>query len=233
MWYFAAFSLGFLGSFHCAGMCGPIALALPIYHHPRLKRQMLFLFYVLGRLVLYMLLGLLFGCFGMGLTLASSQQNLSIGLGILVLIFLLMPQTLKGKIEQAISPFQALSPLKQQMSKQLRKGSLPALFLLGLMNGLLPCGMVYMGVTGAIAQGNAMHAVVFMVFFGLGTLPVFFLLLQFRKTIQLKWGNYVKTIVPIAIACMGILFIFRGLNLGIPYISPKLELAKGFHCCHK
>ena len=217
-----AFMLGLLSSFHCIGMCGPIALALPMRHLSPAKRLGATLLYNLGRVSTYSLLGLFFGFLGRKIFLHSWQQGFSIAAGVLILGLLLY--SLINKKAVHINPFPRFNSYVQQfIGIFLRSQRLFAMFFLGLGNGLLPCGMVYFAITGAIATGSVQGSVLFMGLFGLGTIPVMFALSIFGFIVGLPLRNKIKKITPYVLFIMAILLILRGLNLGIPYISPFLE----------
>jgi len=225
-----ALTLGFLGSFHCVGMCGPIALSLPVGHLSGIRKTLGIISYNLGRVVTYAILGALFGMIGKTFVLFSSQQLLSIILGILLmLMFILM---LVGKRIMGNSTW------LQQWNRTLSKTMAPlfqhknplVLSIIGLLNGLLPCGLVYMAITGAVAFASPWQSAVFMAFFGLGTLPAMMLVSIAGNMIQLSLRNTIRKISPYIIGLMGLLMILRGMNLNIPYFSPSLKQDK-MKCC--
>ena len=218
-----AFSVGLLGSFHCIGMCGPIALALPIQDQSKTKRLLSSLIYNFGRISTYATLGVLLGLVGNTLVLIGLQQWLSVILGVLILLGVLFPHTLSRITgnNRFIAPI--LSKVKQQMAKLLAWQSWKAFLLIGMLNGLLPCGLVYVAILGAIATANPFYSALYMALFGLGTMPMMLLVTQFRNVLSLNMRAKMRKAVPLFIGFMGILFIARGMNLGIPYLSPKVS----------
>ncbi len=136
-----ALVLGFLGSFHCIGMCGPIALAVGGKSgQPFLWNKII---YNLGRSLTYSLLGLVIGSIGFSLSLAGVQQGVSIAMGLMVV--LLSVSYKKADKFLTIPAFSGIVVwIKSRLTKYLRNGSKLAFFSTGLVNGLLPCGMVYM-----------------------------------------------------------------------------------------
>jgi uncharacterized protein len=228
--FLVAITLGFLGSFHCIGMCGPIALALPVHHEPVLKRIFLTLSYNGGRILTYSIFGLLAGLLGQGFFAAGFQQMLSIVIGTILLASVILP--ISGiKIKSNTMVFALMNRIKTALSKLfLKKGHRP-LVLIGLLNGLLPCGLVYMGIAGAIATGDLMKGAAFMAIFGLGTLPAMFVLPLAGSSISVRFRNNIRRAVPVFITLTAILLILRGLNLGIPFVSPKVEENK-IPACH-
>jgi len=228
----SAFIIGLLGSLHCIGMCGPIALALPQAGNSKLGLVVSRLLYNFGRILTYSLFGYIFGMIGNGIKLFGMQQLVSIILGSLIILRLLIP---KKYSFAKISFFQQLvSKLKQQFSKMFGKNSMKSLFFIGLLNGFLPCGFVYVGVAGAIATGGALQGAAFMALFGLGTLPIMFAASLFTSALSLKARLNFRKAIPVFSFIIGVLFILRGLNLGIPFISPKMmpsQTSTEIDCC--
>jgi len=213
------FLLGTVSSFHCVGMCGPIALSLPVHYlAPKQKAFGIFL-YNTGRITMYALLGLLFGFVGRQVYLGGFQKGFSIVLGSLLLLFLLQSLLKKKFIPDAWLQ-KSTRKLQQFIMRYMQQKKRYTLFLLGVANGLLPCGMVYFAVTGAMAAGSVTGGVLFMAAFGAGTFPAMFALSFFGSMISLHARNAMKKAVPYVIFTMGILLILRGLSLDIPYLSP-------------
>jgi uncharacterized protein len=229
-----ALSLGFLGSFHCAGMCGPIALALPVHHRSAAGRATGILIYNIGRALTYAMLGATFGLLGNGFAMAGFQQGFSISIGILMLIFALMPEDLAAKITGVKHLFRGFTKLKQLLGHLFQQRTNKALLFTGLLNGLLPCGLVYLGIAGAAATGNALHGALFMAAFGMGTFPLMIGVSAFSQLITIPVRNKIRRAMPVVIVVMGLMLILRGLNLGIPYISPEIthtEQGTEASCC--
>lgn len=233
--FFVAFSIGILGSFHCVGMCGPLALSLPLRNDRFITKFSGALIYNAGRIVTYSLFGLLFGMIGQTAALFGFQQWLSIGVGAIILVFLIMPE--RFKLQSISSGYinKLFTRLRSALGRLFTQKSGSSLFVIGLLNGLLPCGLVYMAVAGAIATGDLGHSVMFMAAFGLGTLPVMWGIAFFGHYIGTALRQKVRRLYPYMMAVMASLLILRGLGLGIPYISPKMDLkseqVKG--CCNK
>jgi sulfite exporter TauE/SafE len=231
----AALTLGFLGSFHCVGMCGPIALALPVDHSNPTKRILGTLSYNLGRILTYGAMGALFGLLGKGFVMAGYQQWLSIGLGVAILVGVLWPKSFNLSTPFLQPIYKVVAFIKQKLGGLFRKKSMQSLLSIGLLNGLLPCGLVYMGVAGAIATGSPLNGSLFMMTFGLGTAPAMLSVTLLSGSITLQWRNNIRKVVPVVVSTMAILLILRGLNLGIPYISPEMSKTDctKHSCCHK
>jgi uncharacterized protein len=231
----AAISLGLLGSFHCIGMCGPIALALPVHQYSPLKKYIGIFLYNLGRVSTYTFLGVLFGLLGQSFFLGGFQQLLSITIGILILVSVVFSNSKHLKSAKQLDfIYSFINNVKQQLGNLFNKKGLHFLFFIGLLNGLLPCGLVYLGIAGAIATGHYIKGAEFMFYFGIGTVPVMYVVAFIGQFITLKFRNQIRQSIPYVVSVMAILLIVRGLNLGIPYISPQFENeTHKVSCCEK
>ena len=230
-----ALTLGFLGSLHCIGMCGPIALALPVVNNTRFSRVSGILLYNLGRVLTYGSLGLLFGFLGRSFVIAGYQQALSVSLGVIILAIIIIPNRYLQKVPLVNRFFQPVAKIKQALTGLFKTRTYNSLFTIGVLNGLLPCGLVYTAVAGAIAMAEPVKGSLFMMFFGLGTLPAMLGLTLAGQKISMRLRNSFKKTVPVFVALMAVLLILRGLNLGIPYVSPELSKTDctKHTCCHK
>jgi sulfite exporter TauE/SafE len=234
LFIFAAISLGFLGSFHCIGMCGPIALALPVLNRSPLLKIISVLTYNFGRAFTYASLGLFFGLVGNGFAIFGLQQILSISLGSIILLTLILPKDILFRFSITKQTSRLFFNLRSRLSALFHKKNFSSLFAIGLLNGLLPCGLVYMAIAGAIATGSALKGAAFMAAFGLGTIPVMFSLSWFSNLITVKFRSGINKALPYFISAMAVLMILRGLNLGIPYLSPEFNAKnKTMSCCEK
>lgn len=217
---YTAFILGLISSFHCVGMCGPIALMLPVDHSNPTKKASQILTYHLGRLLAYGGMGLLFGLLGKGFFVAGIQQKLSIFIGVLMIIVALLPERVFAKYNFSQPIFRMIAKLKQKLGSQFKKKSYSSLLTIGFLNGLLPCGMVYVALFGAIAMQSALVGVVYMVLFGLGTIPLMSVVVYLKSFLSLSARNTIQKVIPYVMVVIGVLFVLRGLGLGIPYVSP-------------
>jgi len=232
----SALSLGFLGSFHCIGMCGPIALALPVQHLTGSRKMAGILLYNGGRISAYALLGLFFGWLGRQFYLGGLQQWLSIVLGAGLLLVVLLQYIAKKSMPVAARIGRLTGGVRKVLGSLLRRQQFRTLYAIGFFNGLLPCGLVYLGIAGSLATVHAYEGALFMAAFGAGTLPAMAAVTGARHLFSLRLRNQVKRLVPVVITAMGLLLIVRGMNLGIPYISPSMHRnASGVveRCCHK
>ena len=218
---YTAFLFGLLSSFHCVGMCGPIAMMLPVSHDNPTRKAFQVATYHLGRLSSYTFLGLLFGIFGRGLYLAGFQQNLSIFIGIAILLVVIIPERLIASWTFAQPIYMFLGRAKSKLGQQFKKSSFGSLFTIGILNGLIPCGMVYVAIFGAIGMQNEVYGMLYMLLFGLGTIPLMTAVVYLKAFISLSLRNKINKIIPYVAVVVGILFILRCLGLGIPYVSPS------------
>ncbi|MBU1011421.1 MAG: sulfite exporter TauE/SafE family protein [Bacteroidetes bacterium] len=219
----AALTLGLIGSFHCIGMCGPIAIALPLTHSNWISKILGAFIYNIGRAFTYGLMGVFFGLLGKGFKLAGLQQWVSIVMGAIMIISVLFPVVLRNRAQLDGLINKLVSGLKKAFSDLFKNHSYNSLFLIGLLNGFLPCGLVYMAIAGAVATGEVLNGAMYMVIFGLGTLPVMLSVSLIGNIISTRFRNRIRKFIPVFIVIIGILFILRGMNLGIKYISPKLN----------
>lgn len=233
--FWTALTLGFLGSFHCVGMCGPIALSLPLNRESLFSKVTGALLYNTGRVFMYSLLGGLFGLIGQSIIIAGYQQSLSITLGISVLIMILLPNKLANKFRFLSFTYSLIGKVKQKLKTLFKQNSFSSLFFIGTLNALLPCGLVYLGIAGAIAAGNLLQGSIFMAVFGLGTVPAMLTVALISSSININFRKKINKVVPVFAASMALLLILRGMNLGIPYISPEMSVTKPecTKCCNK
>lgn len=223
-----AFFTGLFGSLHCVAMCGPLVMALPMAGRSIWYSFFQRLLYQAGRILAYTCFGLIFGWIGQSFSLLGWQQVISISTGI-VLVIIAFTHFTKSRI----APLERLqlrmiAPLSNWMGKLLVKpyGG----FFAGMLNGILPCGMVYLALAGAINAHSVMAGARFMMFFGLGTTPLMFLAsiagLFFRRWAQLRFSK----VLPYLTLLMGIWFLLRGAELGIPYLSPDIQVNEQAIC---
>lgn len=223
-----ALVLGLAGSFHCIGMCGPIAFVLPVDRSSKSRLIFQTILYHLGRIITYSLIGVLFGFVGKGLYLAGFQQRLSILMGIVMIVIAVIPVSIFNKYNFSKPIYKIIGKVKQKLGLYLTKKSNKALFLIGFFNGFLPCGLVYMALLGSISTGTIINGSLYMAVFGLGTIPLMTGAIFLGNFVSLSFRNKIQKVIPIFVVIIGLLFILRGLGLGIPYISPsdaKLQIS--------
>lgn len=229
-----AFVLGFLGSLHCIGMCGPIAFMLPVNRSNSYKKISQIAIYHFGRLIAYSLIGLFFGLIGKSLYIFNIQQQLSIIIGVLMIVLVLIPYKTIGKYNLSKPLQRIISKVKSNLGQALKKKTADTFLTIGFLNGFLPCGLVYMAVFGAVATGSLVSGSLYMLLFGIGTIPLMTTAIYIGKFLNRTVKQRIQNAIPIFVVIIGVLFILRGLGLGIPYISPEpfIETASGVMNCH-
>lgn len=228
MWIYAALIMGLAGSLHCAGMCGPIALLISASGNG--KRSVSgALLYNSGRIVSYAVFGSLSGLAGGAMLFFGGQQWLSIVAGIVILIALILSRYHIPALKKASAPFSNF--IRTKLSGVIRNRKPGSMLTMGILNGLLPCGLVYAAIGGAAATGSVLNGALFMAVFGASTLPVMFTLSLVGTRLSPTFQHKLVKAVPYTIAIMALLLIVRGMGLGIPYLSPEI-VNEHLCCCH-
>lgn len=230
----SALILGLMGSLHCVGMCGPIAFMLPVDRTNNYKKFGQIFIYHFGRLLAYGIIGLVFGLLGKGLSIFGMQQKLSIAIGIIMILIVLIPYQTFNKYNLSKPIYKVISKVKNQLGKELKKKSPDTFLTIGFLNGFLPCGLVYMALFGSIAMGDALQGSLYMMLFGVGTLPLMTAAIYFSNLLKGGIRQKVQKAIPVFVIIIGALFILRGLGLGIPYVSPApvTQLVSSAIECH-
>jgi len=225
-----AFIMGLTGSLHCVGMCGPLALSLPVSHSDNLSRFAGGTLYNLGRILSYSILGLIFGSIGKLIISSHWQSRLSLVLGVLILLYLFVPKRYLHFSKPTVlnKPFLAL---RKQLGKLFQSKNLSSLFFIGILNGLLPCGLVYLALTSSVITGNSLNGALFMSFFGLGTFPAMMATIILGNYLNQQIRLKINKAVPVLLFVMATLLVLRGLELGIPFVSPAYA-GNGTMTCH-
>jgi sulfite exporter TauE/SafE len=218
---YTAFIFGLISSFHCVGMCGPIAMMLPVDRTNEAKRVVQISMYHLGKLTAYGLLGLIFGLLGKSFYLAGLQQQLSIILGILMIVVAVVPEKIFAKYNFSKPVYRLITKVKTSLGQQFKSKSYKSLFTIGLLNGFLPCGMVYVAIFGAIAMQSVTLGILYMILFGIGTIPLLTAIVYLSNIFSFSFRKTIQNMIPIVAILIGMLFIIRGLGLDIPYLSPS------------
>lgn len=221
----SAFILGLVSSMHCIGMCGPLQF---LFSNNLIRKQQyapLFLFHF-SRVLTYGLLGLAVGLFGFGIRIQEWQQNSSIIGGLLMLLAVVIFYILKADKRL----FALLLPYIHRLRSRLEaRGTRSAFYYFGLgsLNGILPCAMVYLAIIPAIANPGILGAFTYMLLFGLGTIPAL-IISQFGvgSFLQRRY-QIIQKLSPFIILLVACLLILRGMDLGIPYLSPENEIVSG------
>jgi len=225
MWgvFATALSLGLISSLHCVGMCGPLVLSLPLGRLTGMARSLGVMSYHAGRLLMYILLGGMFGLLGRTIHLAGFQQWFSIALGVSILVWAF----LRAAGWRSARGGKLFLPLQAFIARLWQSPARGSYLVLGMANGLLPCGMVYLALAGAASFSRVDESMLFMLLFGMGTLPALLLLSISGRLIGVAARQHMRKLVPFAVVLMGVLLILRGLDLGIPFISPVLAHGPG------
>lgn len=217
----AGLILGAFSSLHCIGMCGPLALALPVKHLSLPQQRFAAFIYNAGRMLTYSILGLLFGMAGRSIYIAGFQQWLSIISGAVILVFIFQYYFLHHAWQPKwIQQFQLFVQTKMIGLLQTKKKNI--FLFLGMMNALLPCGMVYVALATAVNFTKLEVSTMFMASFGAGTLPLMLLLSMAGNSLSIPFRKNIRKAIPYLMTVMALLLILRGMNLGIPFISPLL-----------
>lgn len=229
----SAIIFGLLGSFHCVGMCGPIAFMLPVDRSNTSRKLIQIFTYHFGRLVAYSMIGLVFGVVGKGLYIFGLQQQLSITMGILMIAVVLIPTKIFNKYNFSKPIYKIISKVKSSLGQALKKKTPDTFLTIGFLNGFLPCGLVYMAVFASLAMGSAFKSSLYMVLFGIGTIPLMTTAIYLGKFLNATVKQRIQKAIPIFVIIIGLLFILRGMGLGIPYLSPApvVEMATGVIDC--
>ena len=173
------------------------------------------------------------GAIGKIVFLSGFQYWFSIIIGSLLIVFaILYFFTRYNSPSLIINTFNDY--IKKRIIHLLKQHSIHSFYLLGLSNGLLPCGLVYLALSWAINSTTVFTGTGYMFAFGIGTIPALFTLSYLGNVFTLKARNFFKKIFPFIIILMGLILIARGLSLNIKFISPILptEKTKEASSCH-
>ena len=199
--YLTALLMGLAGGLHCAGMCGPLALAVTA-RKPLLQTKLV---YTLGRVFTYGILGALAGFAGSFIPIATYQNWVAFALGgTLLLTGFGVISGIKIPVVTAwIIRFSAW--LKHAFGSVMQKKGNQAVFLLGMLNGLLPCGLTYLAMSYCLTLNHFTEGFIFMIFFGVGTIPLMTGLLWITgiamNRLKLSYRR-VNTLVLIVLGCL-------------------------------
>ena len=232
MWI-VAFSLGLIGSLHCVGMCGPLAIVFCTGENNTPSQTIKSaLFYNLGRTFTYSILGLLFGFLGSFLMVTNLQKTVSIILGILLIVSFIFNINIDQSINGSTIIKKYHSSVRKFISQMMAKSKEYHPFQLGMANGLLPCGLVYLALAGAIATGSVINGIMFMALFGLGTLPMLFALVVSIGMFPKRIRNLFRPILPYVSLAFGLFLIYRGMAIDMPAELNFWEALKNPILCH-
>ncbi|BDQ10989.1 sulfite exporter TauE/SafE family protein [Sediminibacterium sp. TEGAF015] len=219
----SGFVLGFAGSVHCVGMCGPLALSLPFQHFRGWQKALAIGGYHFGRISSYMIIGIIAGVFGRGLNWFGLTQILSIVLGSFIVLSVLLPRLFTKLNLSFLNGFKRWQITTMQ--QMLQKRSAFSMYFFGVLNGFLPCGLVYTAVAASLVAHTITESILFMGSFGLGTVPAMLLIVIAAQSLTSEFRLQIRRWIPVLSLIVGILLILRGLNLDIPFVSPYLHKA--------
>lgn len=242
--FISALLLGITSNLHCLGMCGPIAMAIPVNRTSNLTIISGIVQYNLGRIFTYGVLGFMVGSIGLSVESIGWLQVLSIVSGIAIILYAWRKLLPIGK--RNLFFFNSLQGfVSRSMGKTLQQNSVLKLFIIGSLNGLLPCGMVFIALVNALLSGTNLHSMLAMVLFGIGTLPMMLLVSYSTNKINTALRLKLSRKIPYLLTIVGLLVVLRGMNLGIPFLSPKVnalnkeiisedksDIKAGMSCCH-
>jgi sulfite exporter TauE/SafE len=217
-----AFIMGGVGSLHCVGMCGPLALSLPVIGDSYLAKFSSSLLYNLGRMITYATMGAIFGLIGLSFSLMGFQQGLSLALGIIIITVVLLPKHSWISNSHQITQ-KTFSKLRESLAVLFRRRNYQSVFFIGLLNGLLPCGLVYMALAGAVSTASVINSSLFMAAFGLGTLPLMWSISFFGSFINLRTRITIRKAYPYLMVGIACLLIIRGIGIDIPFINTTIH----------
>lgn len=237
--YVAALVLGLASNFHCIGMCGPIAMAIPLDRSSNFRLISGILQYNLGRILVYGLLGAIIGIFGLSIQTIGFLQWMSIIIGITLIVYA-WRKYLANLLPSIRLSFSVNQYINKSIGKIIRSKSPFKLLGLGALNGLLPCGMVFAALLNALVAGNSFNSAVAMMIFGAGTLPAMIAVAYLANKMGAKLRIKMNKAVPYLLTVVGLLIVLRGMNLNIPFISPRVSIQQTteqdpevkMDCCH-
>ena len=203
-------------------MCGPIALAVPVKRHSNWRILSGVIQYNLGRVITYFFLGILIGIIGISATTFGVLQWLSIATGIFLIVFA-WRKWIGSRIEQKLAIPALNSFVSRNIGKLMRSNQPGKLLMLGGLNGLLPCGMVFLALGNALLAGSPTSSAMAMAAFGLGTLPSMLAVGFAANRFTMGWRAKLNKAVPYLLTVVGLLIVLRGMNLNIPFISPQVK----------
>lgn len=225
----AACILGFAGSLHCLGMCGPLVIAL---HSGSNKQTWNTKFvYHLGRIVVYATFGLVVGLVGKTFSFFGFQQVVAIVAGVVMLVLILWPGVFRNA---KLKTTRVTQWIRSRITPRVKAHPLLTSFLLGAVNGLLPCGLVYVALSGALITGDPWKSALFMITFGISTSPALLAAPAILQWVSRRLKLKSIKALQVGLVLVSVMIVLRGSGLGIPYISPKMAPEKvEVDCCHR
>lgn len=207
--FITALVIGFLGSLHCAGMCSPLAIAVTNLSKPAFINRFT---YNSGRILSYGVQGIIAASVGSLFEFTGLQTVLSISLGILLIVAGFAGIT-SFHIPILSSAIQKLTVfIKIRLGDFIKKKTKISLIITGMLNGLLPCGLTYMALTYCLTIINPLEGLLYMLVFGLGTLPVMLGLTTIMQTLMLKFNFSFRKLTTVTMVVLGVMLITRSMH---------------------
>lgn len=231
MMFWSAILLGLGGSLHCVAMCGPIAMALPLTTREKWTVILQSLLYNFGRISTYGIMGFFFGLMGWGISLTGYQNGLSIGLGIMLILSAIFTLSIERNLFQHPVFTKQIQRVMGKLQKLLAIRNNSSAYRIGLLNGLLPCGLVYIALAGSLATGSHWSGAFYMVLFGLGTLPLMLIIMLFGKWSKRFFIRF-QQLVPYGLFMFGIYLVYRGVMVEVPEEVGFLQVGSMWDLCH-
>jgi sulfite exporter TauE/SafE len=213
-------------------MCGPLVMALPISQKNGAQKIAALILYHLGKISSYAILGIIFGMFGSQFPVFGFQKNISIVIGVTMLLYVIYVFILKPKHIHIGILNGLYNRIVNLLGNLFKQKSIVSFLFIGILNGLLPCGMIYLALSSALATQSVLQGGLLMAFFGLGTVPALIMVALGGQYMGFAFRRKLQKLLPVFIFGMGVLLILRGLNLGIPYISPVAGIGSEVISCH-
>jgi uncharacterized protein len=225
---YLAISMGLISSFHCVGMCGPIALALPVHKGPRTQQIAGMTAYNAGRALTYAIFGMVVGTLGASLAWLGMLRYASIAVGAAMLVYVCWPSGMEHRLSMPLFWQKTIGLLRQRMTRHLKKTNLYGMLVLGMLNGAIPCGMVYMALLSSVATGSVWGGAIFMAIFGLGTMPAMLALGIAKRHFTPALRTRIRKLTPVLVAIAGIWLVARGVMTAY---SSSSKSAAGITIC--
>jgi hypothetical protein len=225
-------SIAFLGSFgHCIGMCGGIVLAYSTIkvspESSKVSKTTAHLLYNFGRVFTYTLLGAIFGAIGGVATFSNTANGIMLVFAGVVMI--LAGLSLMGKIKFLTlieHTFSSSSVYKKAFQSILHSKSNMSFFILGMLNGLLPCGFVYFFAITAASTASPLYGALVMFIFGMSTIPAMFSL-GFLSSLAsaTSFRNMMMALSSVAVILYGAFTLYNGYD----YLTNPLRTVQKCH----
>jgi len=217
-----ALVIGLAGSFHCLGMCSPLAMAVTSMRPSALLNRLL---YNTGRIMTYAVLGAFVAGVGYLLPLYKYQNIISIALGITMLVIGFGGLKKVGFAGMTLLMQRLSAFLKGLFARQLATKKRGAIVVLGALNGLLPCGLTLIALTWCLTLKAPLDGFKFMLLFGAGTLPVMLGVTGFLPSLFKKLHLDTQRMTTAMTIFSGCVLIARVFFIHLPHAT---SLKEGF-----